>query len=69
MDLKLYQYAVIKQPKLDKDGDVAEEGSLVVDITSVLAKDDDQAQLLAARAIPEAEIANLDRLVVVLTPF
>lgn len=67
--LRIYQYAVIKQQKLDKDGDVIEEGELIVPITSVLAKDEGQAQLLASRAIPDDEIGNLDRLVVVVTPF
>lgn len=67
--LRIYQYAVIKQPKLDKDGETIEEGELIVPISSVLAKDEVQVQLLASRAIPEDEIINLDRLVVVVTPF
>jgi hypothetical protein len=67
--MKLFEYAVLKQEKTDKDGNVTDEAAIVVPITPILAKDESQAQLLAARAIPEDEIANLDRLVVVLRGF
>lgn len=67
--MQLYQYAVIKNQKLDKDGDVVEEGAIIVPITEILARDDDQAMLLAARQIPETELANIDRLVVAVRPF
>lgn len=67
--LKLYTYAVILQPKEDKDGTVIEEGKIVVEPTTVLAKDDQQAALLAGRAIPEDQIANLDRLTLAVSPF
>jgi hypothetical protein len=68
-DLKVFEYVVIKQPKLDKDGDVTEEGELVVSLTTVLAEDQAKATLLAGRAIPEGEIKNLDRLTVAVRPF
>lgn len=68
-ELTLWQYAVIKQPKEDKDGNVVEEGKVVVDPVTVLAADSDQATLLASRAIPEEEIGNLDRLTVAVRPF
>lgn len=67
--LKLYQYAVILQPKRDKDGDITEEGQVVVEPTTVLCNDDQQAQLIAGRSIPEEQIANLDRLTIVVRPF
>lgn len=67
--LKLYTYAVILQPKEDKDGTVIEEGKIVVPPTTVLAKDDQQAALLAGRAIPEDQIVNLDRLTLAVSPF
>lgn len=67
--LRLFQYAVILQPKENKDGDVTEAGKLVVEPTTVLADSDDQAQLLAGRAIPEEYITDLDRLTVVVRPF
>jgi hypothetical protein len=69
--MKLYEYAVILEEKRDKDGEITEEASVVVPVTTVLARDDAQAQLLAARSIPEEYVKNgkLDRLTVVLRPF
>lgn len=68
---RLYEYAVLLEEKRDKDGEVKEDAEVVVEITTVLARDDAQAQMLAARAIPEAYVKNgkLDRLVVVVRPF
>ena len=42
---KLYEYAIILQPKLDKDGDVVEEARLVVEPTYVLATSQEQADM------------------------
>ena len=67
--LKLFEYAVILQPKLDRDGEVTEEGKVVVEPTSCLAKDESQASLIAGRAIPEDVIDKIDRLTLVVRPF
>jgi hypothetical protein len=67
--LKLYEYAVICQPKTDKDGDVVEDGEVIVPVTAVLAKDEAQVNLLAARKIPEEFTTKLDRVQVVVRPF
>jgi len=69
--MKLYEYAVIRDEKEDRDGEVVQEAKIVVEPTAVLARDDAQAQLLAARSIPEEEITNgnLDRISVVVRPF
>lgn len=67
--MKLYEYAVILQPKLDKDGEVVEEGKLVVEPATVLADDESQAQLLAGRAIPEEFMDRLERLTLAVRPF
>lgn len=67
--VRLYEYAVILQPKEDKDGVVVEEGKVLVAPQTVLARDDRQAGVLAARAIPEEEIEKLDRITVVVRPF
>lgn len=69
--MKLYEYAVIRDEKEDRDGEVVQEAKIVVEPTAVLARDDAQAQLLAARSIPEEEIknGNLDRIAVVVRPF
>jgi hypothetical protein len=69
--MKLYEYAVVMDEKLDRDDEVTEEATVVVPVTAVLARDDAQAQLLAARSIPEEYISTgrLDRLTVVVRPF
>lgn len=69
--MKLYEYAVVLDERRDGDDEVVEEARIVVEPTAVLARDDAQAQLLAARAIPDedAKGARLDRLTVVVRPF
>jgi hypothetical protein len=69
MQVRLFEYAVILQPKEDKDGEEVEPGKLLVEPTTVLARDPDQAGMIAARAIPEDAIDKLDRLSVVVRPF
>jgi len=71
MSVKLYEYAVILDEKRNKDDDITDDSRIVVEPTTVLAKDDAQAQLLAARSIPEEFLTNgkLDRLMVVVRPF
>lgn len=69
--MKLYEYAVVLDEKRDKDDEVTEEARVVVPVTEVLARDDAQAQLLAARSIPQdlVDTGKLDRLTVVVRPF
>ena len=50
--MKLYEYAVILDEKEDRDGEIVEEAEVNVEPTAVLARDDAQALLLAAGAIP-----------------
>lgn len=69
MAAKLYEYAVILDEKRNKDDEVTDDSRVIVEPTAVLAKDDAQAQLLAARSIPEEYMAKLDRLTVVVRPF
>lgn len=68
MALQLYEYAIILQPKEDKDGEVVEEGREVA-FKRVLARDHEQATLLAGRAIPEELLDRLDRLTIAVRPF
>lgn len=69
VELKLYEYAVVKQPLFDKNGKQKEKGEVIVPITSVLAADDGQANLIAGRAIPEDQMGDLERLTLVVRPF
>jgi hypothetical protein len=69
--VKLYEYAVVLDEKRDSDDEITDEAAVVVPVTAVLARDDAQAQLLAARSIPDEYTRNgkLDRLTVVVRPF
>jgi hypothetical protein len=69
--MRLYEFAVVREEKEDRDGEIVQEAKIVVEPQAILARDDAQAQILAARSIPEDEIASgsLDRLTVVLRPF
>jgi hypothetical protein len=66
---QLFEYAVFLDEKTDKDGEVVSPAKVLVKPTTVLAKDDKQVALLAAREIPADQIANLDRIQVVVRPF
>jgi len=67
--MRLFEYAVILEEKLNKDGEVVEEAEIVTEPTTVLADDQEQASLLAGRSIPEEYMAKIKRLTVVVRPF
>jgi hypothetical protein len=70
--MKLFEYAVIYTPLATKDqADRGEEprGELVVDVTRVLANDDREAGMHAARAIPAKYADKLSQLDIALRPF
>jgi hypothetical protein len=69
--MKLYEYAVVLDEKRDKDDEVVEAARILIGPLPVLARDDAQAQLLAASAIsPDyLEQGKIDRVTVVVRPF
>lgn len=69
--MKLYEYAVVLDEKRDRDDEIVEQAEIVVPVTVIMARDDDQAKMLAARSIPDEHVGNgkLDRLIVVVRPF
>lgn len=69
--MKLYEYAVILDEVRDRDDQLVAAGRIIVQPVAVLARDDAQAQLLAARAIPDEylDIDQIDRVMVVVRPF
>lgn len=67
--MPLFEYAVIKEEKTDKDGEVVEPAVVVVPVTQILAENESQAQMVAARAIPEDHIGDLGRITVAMRPF
>lgn len=66
--MRLFQYAVILHPS-DKELEDGVASKLLVDVTTILAKDASAVTLQAARAIPEENIDALDRIEVVVRPF
>lgn len=67
---QLYEYAVLLAEKRDKDGEIKEAAQIVVEPTHVLARDEAQAGMIAARAIPEEYLdGKIDRITVVVRPF
>lgn len=70
--MKLYEYAVLYKPATTKEQqDKGEKAKpvLLVDVTRILAGNDAEAQMMAARAIPESHIDKLDRVEIALRPF
>jgi hypothetical protein len=66
--MKLFEYAVIYNPKSKKEGDES-KSELIVPVTTVLAANKENAAMVAARAIPEKYIDKLDRIEVAVRPF
>lgn len=68
--MKLFEYAVFKDEKVNKDGDVVDAAVILVEPKVILAKDERQVGLRAAKALPD-DISDddLDRVQVVVRPF
>jgi hypothetical protein len=70
--LKIYEYAVIHHPiptKEQQERGEKPKSVLIVDVTRVLARDDKEASMLAARSIPDEYTDKLDRVEIALRPF
>lgn len=68
--MKLFQYAVFYAPTPHhKDGVPDDKPVIIKDVTTVLAKDEGTAAMLAARAIPEEYVEKLSDVKVVVRPF
>jgi hypothetical protein len=71
IEMQLFEFAIIKDEKKDKEGAVVEKAVVLVDVQRVLAKDAQQATLVAARSIPQeiVDAGDLDRIQVAVRPF
>jgi len=70
--MKLYEFAVIFTSRLTKAQLEAQEkpkSQLVVEVTRVLANSDQEAGMLAARAIPSEFADKLDQCEIIIRPF
>lgn len=66
---KLYEYAVILQPELDEDGEPEGPPELIVDVERVLAYDENEVAIRAARALPDNVMDDLKRVDIAIRPF
>jgi hypothetical protein len=72
MSQKLFEFAVIYTPALTKEQREAGEkakSKLVVDVTRVLANDEAEVNMLAARAIPVDYADKLQQVEIAVRPF
>ena len=60
---------MILVPESEEEKAKAPKPELLVDVTRVLASDQAQASMLAARAIPEDYVERLDEIQLVVRPF
>lgn len=66
--MKLFQYAVLWHPteKQEEDG---KKSKVIVELATILAKDQNSAALVAARSIPDVYVGELEQVEVVIRPF
>ena len=65
--MKIFEFAAIYVPK---DGlKTADNAKIIVEPTAIIAKDEKQAAILAARAIPEDYVDRLDQVEIAVRPF
>ena len=66
---KLYEFAVLHHPKPAKKDDPEPKSRVIVAVTNVLARDDKEAALYAAREIPSEFEDKLEEVEIVVRPF
>ncbi len=66
--MKLYEYAVILHPT-DKEREDGKTAEIVVPVTAIVAKDENEVRLIAARNIAGPALSATDRVEVAVRPF
>jgi hypothetical protein len=66
---KLFEYAIYKDEKKDKDGEITDPAAVLVYPVCIMAKDEAQCAMIAARSLTDADMADIDRIQVVVRPF
>lgn len=72
--MKLFEYAVLFNGERSRTSKGEENGSWkrkpkVITFERILAKDEQEAGIIAARAIPDEHIEELDRITIAVRPF
>jgi len=70
-NLKLYQYAILWHPKKNEKGEdkKEEKTKLLIEPTTVLATNDQVAQMIAVKVIPDEYSDQLDQIDIAIRPF
>lgn len=69
---RIFEYAILFHPeeRKDKDGNaIPDKTKLLLDVARVLAKDEKEVAMRAAREIPEEYLERLELVEVVVRPF
>ena len=69
MNAKLFEYIAILQPEMDENDNPKGKAELIVHVTQVLAGEEKEVAILAARDLPEDAVDKLDRIDIVIRPF
>lgn len=69
MKLKVFEYLVLLHPAKDTEGKEVGKTTFVKDLSRILAKDEKQVGMLAAREIPADLMDELDRVEIIVRPF
>lgn len=69
MRLRLFEYAMLLHPKTDKDGKDIGKTEFITFSNHILAKDEKQVGIIAAREIPKEHMDDLDRVEILVRPF
>ena len=67
--MKIFEFAAIYIPEENEGEKQSEKAKIIVQPTTVLAKDEKQAAMLAARALPEEYVNKLDCVEIAVRPF
>lgn len=69
---RIFQYAVVYNPKATKDAqgnDTTPKAEMIIEPKFILAKDDKEVGMRAAREIPEGYLDKLDEVEIAVRPF
>jgi len=69
---KLFEYAVLYHPRTEKDdkgNEVVKKSEVIADLQRTIAKDEKEVAIVAARAIPEKYLADLELVEIIVRPF
>jgi len=66
---RIFEYAVIHHPKKKEKDEDQRKSKIIVDVTRLVAMDDAEVGILAARQIPEDYLDKLDEIQIAIRPF